>query len=285
MVSEIFGVENWFLIVLGLVWIIGAVLQDLKRREVDNLWNFSLIGFALAYRIAISIYINDYWFILNGLIGFAIFVILGNVFYYSRLFAGGDAKLLMALGVILPLSYNWIVNFKIFGYFVLLFFIGGSVYSLIWALILMGRNWKNFKKEFLKQWKSYKKLFFMALIFVVLWVVFSFILSQVVFILIGLIVLLFPLLFVFAKSIEESCMVRRVSPEKVTEGDWLYEDILVGGKKIKSTWEGVSKEELELIQKKVKKKVLVKYGIPFTPSFLFAFIALLFLGWRFSWIF
>ena len=43
--------ENLFLIILGLVWIIGAVLQDLKRREVDNLWNFSLIFFALAYRL------------------------------------------------------------------------------------------------------------------------------------------------------------------------------------------------------------------------------------------
>ena len=117
MVSEIFSAENWFLIFLGLVWIFGAVLQDLKRREVDNLWSFSLIFFALAYRLGVSIFNNNYWFVLNGVVGFVLFVVLGNVFYYSRLFAGGDAKLLMALGAVLPLSYSWMINLRIFGYF------------------------------------------------------------------------------------------------------------------------------------------------------------------------
>jgi len=285
MVSEILNIENWFLIGLGLIWIIGAVLQDLRRREVDNLWNFSLIGFALAYRIAVLIFRGNYWFILNGLIGFGIFFILGNIFYYSQLFAGGDAKLVMALGAVLPLSYNWIINFKIFGLFILLFFVAGSIYSLIWAFCLMISNWKRFSKEFGKQWKNYQKMFFIALIFVVLWVVFAFIISQISFVLIGLIILLFPILFIFAKSIEESCMVRRLSPDKVTLGDWLYEDIFIGGKKIKSSWDGVSKKELKLIQKGVKKKILVKYGIPFTPSFLFSFVGILLIGFRWGWFF
>src|SRR3990167_3132221 len=118
--------ENWFLIAIGLVWIIGAVMQDLRRREVDNIWNFSLIGVALAYRGAVSVFGSNYWFVLNGLIGLSVFLLLGNLFYYSRLFAGGDAKLLIALGVVLPLSYDWVVNFKIFGFFVLIFMLGGS---------------------------------------------------------------------------------------------------------------------------------------------------------------
>ena len=285
MVSEILNPENWFLILLGLIWIIVAVLQDLRRREIDNLWNFSLIPIALAYRLGVFIFNGNYWFVLNGLIGLAIFFILHNLFYYSRLFAGGDAKLLMTLGVILPLRYNWMLNFKIFGVFILLFLLGGSVYSLIWAFCLMIMNWKNFKKEFLKQWKIYQKMFLFALVFVVLWVVFAFIINQTIFILIGLIVLLFPILFVFSKSIEESSMVKRINPDKVTEGDWLYEDVLVGGKKIKSNWEGVSAKELEIIQKKCKKKILIKYGIPFTPSFLFGFVGLLFLIWRYWWWF
>jgi len=279
--SEILTPENWFLILLGLVWIIGAVLQDLHRREVDNLWNFSLIPIALAYRLSVYFFNGNYWFILNGLIGLAIFFILHNLFYYSRLFAGGDAKLLMALGVILPLSYNWILNFKIFGLFIFLFLLGGSIYSLIWAFCLMIMNWKNFKKESLKQWKSCQKMFLFALIFVVFWLVFAFIMTQTIFILIGFTVLLFPVLFVFAKSIEESCIVKRINPDRITEGDWLYEDIFIGGKKIKSSWEGVSAKELELIKKKCKKKILIKFGIPFTPSFLFGFAGLLFLAWRY----
>ncbi len=284
MVTGLINYENLFLIVLGLVWIVGAVLQDIRRREVDNLWNFSLIGFALAYRLAISIFTSNMWFLLNGLIGFVIFFALGNLFYYSRLFAGGDAKLLMALGVILPLSYSWIANIKIFGYFHLLFLIGGSVYALIYAICLIFTNHKKFGKEFGNQWKVYKKLFFIGLIFALAWTLIAYFISQVSFVLIGLVILLFPILFVFAKSIEESCMIKKVSPDKVTEGDWLYKDILVKGKKIKSDWEGVSKKELGMIRKS-KKKFLIKYGIPFTPAFLFGFIALLFLMWKYGWLF
>ncbi len=276
--------ENLFLIVLGIVWIIGAVLQDMKRREVDNLWNFSLIGFAIVYRIAISIFINDYWFALNGIIGLAIFFALGNLFYYARLFAGGDAKLMIALGTILPLSYSWIINIKIFGFFILLFLLGGSIYALIYAFCLIIKNLNNFKKEFKKQWNNYKKLFLIGLIFALIWTFFAFLISQTGFVLIGLVILLFPVLYVFAKAVEESCMIREVSCNKVTEGDWLYKDVKIGNRLIKANWEGVSKKELELI-KKSKKKIFIKYGIPFTPSFLFGFVGLLFLMWKFGWVF
>ncbi len=64
---------NLFLIVLGLVWIVGAIMQDLRRREVDNIWNFSLIGIALAYRLAVSVDVGSYWFFVNGVIGFLVF--------------------------------------------------------------------------------------------------------------------------------------------------------------------------------------------------------------------
>ena len=50
--------ENIFLLVIAFIWIIGAILQDLRRREVDNIWNFSLIGFALDYSCAFSVYNN-----------------------------------------------------------------------------------------------------------------------------------------------------------------------------------------------------------------------------------
>jgi len=283
MVSGIFALENWFLIFLGVVWIIGAVLQDIKRREVDNLWNFSLIAFALAYRLIISIWVGDYWFVLNGVLGFVIFLGLGNLFYYCRLFAGGDAKLVIALGAILPLSYNWITNLEIFGAFILLFLICGSIYALIWAFCLVFINFKDFKKEFVKLWKIYKKMFLIALAFAILWSLFAILMNRVFLILIGLVILLFPVLFVFAKAVENCYMIKSVKPNKVTLGDWLYEDILIGGKKIKSNWEGVTEKELKLIQKKCRKNILIKQGIPFTPSFLFGFIVLLWLAWRYGW--
>lgn len=275
--------ENYFLIAIGLIWITGAVLQDLKRREVDNLWNFSLIAFALAYRLAFSTYSGNYWFFINGLLGLAIFLFLGNLFYYSRLFAGGDAKLVIALGTILPLSYNWISNLKIFGLFILLFLVMGSVYSLVWAVVLVLGNFKEFKKEIIKQLKIYAKFFF---IFVIVAIISSIIIYYVslsisLALLFGIVVLLFPILFIFAKAVEESGLKKWVSPQKLTEGEWLYNDIIVAGKKIKATWDGVSADELRLIKKKYKKDILIKEGIPFTPSFLLAFVCLLILFWNF----
>lgn len=282
---EILSLENLFLIVLALVWIFGAVLQDLRRREVDNIWNFYLIAIAIGYRLIVSVFNNNYWFVLNGILGLAIFLFIGNLFYYSRLFAGGDAKLVIALGSVLPLSYNWAINFKISGLFILLFLIFGSLYALVWSFVLMSYNFDEFKKEFIKQSRIYKKLYLISVVFaVVLFVVlilfyFSLSLNKILFSF-PILVLLFPVLFVFAKSIEETCLVKKIDKRELTEGDWLYKDIVVNGRKIKANWEGVSAEELRLIRQKYKGKIFVKYGIPFTPSFFFAFIALLFLIWE-----
>lgn len=272
--------ENLFLIILALVWIVGAVIQDLHRREVDYIWNFSLVAFAIFYRLAVSVFTGNYVFVLNGIFGFLLLFILGTFFYYSRIFAGGDAYLLGALGAILPLSYDWIINLKLMGLFILLFLITGAIYVFIWALMISFMNWNAFSKEFKKQWKSYSNLFLMFFVLVLLWIFSAILVNRIEITLIGIVVLLFPVLFIFGKAVEESCMTKLISPSELTVGDWLYEDIHVAGKKIKSTWEGVSEDDLKLIQKKCKKNILVKYGIPFTPAFLFGFLLLLLLAWR-----
>lgn len=276
--------EIWFLMILGLIWIISAVLQDIKRREVDNIWNFSLIFFALAYRAFLSIFLWDYRFFVTGLIGFGFFYIIANLFYFSKMFAGGDAKLLMALGPVLPLSLSWLVNLKIFGAFIILFLIAGSIYALIYSLTLVLINIRAFAKEFDKQYHRYKRFFWLPIILALLWTIFVLIIGEKTFIFISIIIVLSPLLFIFSKAVEESCMIKKIQANQVTEGDWLYKDILVSGKKIKSTWEGISKKELLKIRKS-KKPVLIKQGIPFTPSFLIAYIILLFLFKEYSWIF
>ncbi|MBD3252679.1 hypothetical protein GF386_03040 [Candidatus Pacearchaeota archaeon] len=267
--------ENLFLFLLAFVWIVGAVIQDFKKREVDNLWNFSLIAFALAYRLSTSVFTNNYLFFINGLAGLLIFIVLGNLFYYSRLFAGGDAKLLISLGAVLPLSYDWIVNFKIFGFFILFFLTAGSLYVFIWALFLIFKNTKGFLKESFIQFKKYKNSFYFAVFLAILWFFLVVVVGEFRFIFVSLVILLFPFLFVFSKAVEESCMVKSLKPKDLTVGEWLYKDIVVAGRKIKANWEGVSKAELRWIRKHSKRKILVKQGIPFTPSFLFSLILMI----------
>ena len=267
-----------FLIILGLIWIGFATIQDLKKREIANWLNFSLIIFALGFRFFYSLFSGmDSWegfsFFYQGMIGLIIFFILGNLLYYGRIFAGGDAKLFIALGVILPFSKSIIGNLNIFIGFFILFLIIGALYGIIVSSVLGIRNHKKFKKEFLKQFNKKKRIFYLFLIMGVLLIGFAFI-EKILFYL-AILIFISPYLYIAAKSIDEVCMIKKVKSSDLTEGDWLYKNLRIGKKVIKTTWNGLSKEDINFI-KKHKKQVLIRQGIPFTPVFLISFLILMF---------
>ncbi len=265
--------EVIFLILLAFVWIILASAQDLKKREVDNWINFSLIAFAIGFRFFYSLFSESVsWnFFYQGLIGLGIFFILGNLFYYARFFAGGDAKLLIALGAVVPFTENFFFNLNIFVLFIFLLFFVGGVYGIFWSVVLVKKNSKNFNKEFSRQFKKnsvlIKSLFFLGVIFFLS----SFLNS--LFFLLGFFFILFPLLFLYAKTVDEICMVQKLKSSELREGDWLYKDVSIGKNVIKSKWDGLSKKEIAMIKKK-HKYILIKQGIPFIPVFFFAFLIL-----------
>ena len=146
-----------FLIVLALIWVLFASIQDLKKRMVSNWLNFSLIIFALGFRFFYSLFeSNSFAFFYQGLIGLGIFFVIGNLLYYGKLFAGGDAKLMIALGAVLPLSDVFLVNLRIFALFFLIFFFVSAIYGIIWSifLVLSTKNFKVYGKEFRKRIKN-----------------------------------------------------------------------------------------------------------------------------------
>ena len=64
-------IEVYVLFGLGLIWILFAVVQDIRTREIANWLNFSLIIFALGFRFFYSLFeMNDFGFFYQGLIGF-----------------------------------------------------------------------------------------------------------------------------------------------------------------------------------------------------------------------
>ena len=99
-----------FLLILGLIWLIAGSVFDIKKREIPNWLSFSLIIFALSYRLVYSVINSNIMFFAYGLFGFFLFFILAYVFYYARIFAGGDAKLLMGLGAVLSLGDSFFRN-------------------------------------------------------------------------------------------------------------------------------------------------------------------------------
>lgn len=271
--------EVVFLFSLAVIWIVFATVQDLRSREIANWLNFSLVVFALGFRLFYSLFeMGDFSFFYQGLIGYGIFFALGNLFYYTRMFAGGDAKLLMALGAILPVSNLFMDNLRVFFVFLFLFLIVGAFYGFVVTIISGFRNLSRLKKELVIQFQKRKRMVFWLSFVGSLFLLMSFFWSE--FFYLGLIAFILPYFYLYVKSVDEACMVRKVSPSKLTVGDWLYEDVEVGKKVVLATWDGLTEEDLKLLSK--KKFVLVRYGIQFAPVFLISFI-LFWLGFTFSW--
>lgn len=262
--------EIVFLFVLGLIWILAATIQDIREKEVDNWLNFSLIIFALGFRFFYSLFSNSgFEFFYQGLIGLGIFFVLGNVFYYSRIFAGGDAKLMIALGTILPFSINFYTNLRYFVLFLLLFFVVGTIYGIVWSFILMFRNTKLFARKFKSIFRKNKNLIFMIMFLGLFFMILGF--QYLFFFLVGAFVFISPYFFIYAKSIEEAAMIVKIKTSKLRQGDWLYNRIKVGKKYIEPNWDGLTSEEINAIKKKYE-FIKIKQGIAFVPVFLISFI-------------
>lgn len=258
------------MVILALIWLIFAVISDLKTREIPNWLNFSLIIFALGARFFYSLFDNLNWnFFIQGLFGFAVFFILADMLYYGKFFAGGDAKLLKALGPILPLGISFLSNASLFLTFLFLFLLAGAGYGLILLIILSIKNFDKLKREFLKQNRNNKKTIIAFLVLGIILIAAGYYSSY--FFILGVFIFVSPYLVIYAQSIDEACMTKRIKTSELTEGDWLHHDVRVGKNVIKEDWDGLSRKEIAILRKK-HKFVLIKVGIEFSPVFLISFL-------------
>lgn len=262
--------EMIFLWALALVYIVFAVVQDIRTREIANWISFSLIIFALGFRFFYSLFENDgFSFFYNGLIGLGIFFVLGNLLYYGKIFAGGDAKLMISLGAILPYFPDLFSNIQIFFNFLLLFLSVGFIYILTASSILCVKNFGSFKKEFSKQLKRKKKLMMIVLFFSVIFLILGFVWTT--FFAAGILVFFVSYLFLYSKAVDEACMIKKVKTRNLREGDWLYSDLKIGKRLIKAKWDGLTKKDIKEITKRCK-EIKIREGIPFSPVFFISFI-------------
>ena len=264
--------EFGFLFWLFFGGIVVACMQDLKRREVDNWLNLFLLVSSLVFVF--------YGVILNGNsdvvfhVGFLLVVmfVVMNLFYYGRIFAGGDAKLLFAMTVFFigASFYESIANVGIFLFFLM---VSGSVYGFFYSFVLWFKNRERVNREIASQVAGNRSqvagLIFLSVVLMLLGFV------NLFFLLIGGLIFVFPFLYVFAKGLENVSMIREVSGSELREGDWLTEDVKVGRRVIKADWDGLSLGDIELL--KNRKRVMVKEGLPFVPAFLIAFLGYAFL--------
>lgn len=261
--------EIIFLFALALIYIIFAIVQDIKTREIADWLNFSMIIFALGFRFFYSLFSGEFSFFYQGIIGLGIFFILSEVFYHSHIFAGGDAKLMRALGPILFIYPDTLQNINKSLIFLLIFLFVSLFYMLGTSTFLGIKYLKEFKKEFSKQVKVHKKkIMFSSLVGLILLSLGFF---NFIFAILSLFVFFLPYTYLLAKSIDEACMIKIVKSEKLTEGDWLYSDLKLGKKVLKAKWDGLTRKEISEI-KRYYSQVKIRQGIAFSPTFLISFI-------------
>ncbi|MDD5700256.1 MAG: prepilin peptidase [Candidatus Nanoarchaeia archaeon] len=269
-------IEIIFLLALALIWIIFAMISDFKTTEIPNWLSFSLIIFALGFRFFYSLFsAGDFSFFYQGLIGFGIFLVIGNLMYYGKIFGGGDARLIYGLGAILPFSNNIFTNLEIFISFLMLYLSIGGVYGLLAGGYFALKNSGKFRKEFKILFRKNLKFSLIIMMLGILIMIPGLIFNKL-FLLLGILIFLLPMLYIFAKSTEESCMKKNTAPKLLREGDLLYSDVKLGKKLIKAEWGGLSKEEIKLLQRR-NKLVMIKHGIAFSIVFLISLLLLIYI--------
>lgn len=269
-----------------LVLLIGSY-TDIKTREVPDWVNLGLIGTGFGVNLLFSIIYWEINFILASIIGFAIFFVIAWVMFYTGQWGGGDSKILMGLGAVIGVD---IFSKSFFlAHFLINALLVGALYGILWSIFSVFRNKRKFIKEFKKSMKN-KKIILAKRIVFVLFIVLILVSIFVPDKFIRLTLLYFAVisaltfyLWTAIKAVENSCMLKYVKPQQLTEGDWIAKDIKIQGKYITGPKDlGIEKKKIrkliELYKKGKVKKILIKEGVPFVPSFFAAYVVTLMFG-------
>ncbi len=261
-------------VIVALIWLLLASIFDLKTREVPNWLSFSLIAIGLGGRLIFSVISHDFSYLIYGFIGFVVYFAFGMIMYYAKQWGGGDAKLLSGLGSMFgnyqTVVFNPYLHFNFLFELLMNIMIAGSVIGIIYSIILTLQNYSKFKNELGKL--DYRLWYFVIGFFVLLNLIAYFVLDWIMFVMqfyFGLIVLMAAMFILYMRIVDKACMIRRIPISKLTEGDWLFEN----GKIIEAT-----NKKIEKLHSDKVKNVVVRYGIPFIPSFFVGFLITIIVG-------
>ena len=274
------------LISLGILGLLIATLTDLKSREVPDYLNYFLISVGFGFRFFYSILFDNWMYFIYGVFGFLAAFGIGLLLYFTRQWGGGDTKLLMALGVIFGTKPFFVRDEGIFFLnLVLSIFMAGAIYGLIYGIYLALKNRGKFNKEFKNILNGEKIKVVRTISFIVglVCLILSFFSRDLAtrIILLGFagFLVVYVYLWIFVKAVENVCMFKIININELTEGDWVVDDVYSNKKLIYSKDKlAVDKNDILRFMKEGVKKVKIKSGIPFVPSFLVGTILTLIFG-------
>jgi len=277
-----------FIVAVAFIVLCVASYTDLKTHEVPDWITYGLMFFALAVRSMDAVLQQSALPLVSGLLGFGAYVAIGYTMYYSGQWGGGDSKLLMGLGALigipwpvesLPFLLNFFMNILVVG----------ALYAMCWSIVLFWKHTsaslKVMRRERSK--KPFMYTLIVALMISALCIVAIFLVDErVARLFLGILAIvaaLLPYLYLYIKAVEQAAMIKKVSPDVLTEGDWIAKEVVISGKKICGPKDlGITKKQIAQLKKLFKQKkikyVMLKEGIPFVPSFLIAYVVTLAFG-------
>ena len=275
---------DYILIPIALIWLTFASISDLKSKEIPDWLNFSLIIIALAIKSIEAILARNVFILLYAIAALVIFFLLANLMYYTKQWGGGDAKLIIGLGIIFtqyPTEFLNYFNPKLTIPFAITFVVNilfiGAVYGIIWSAILAIKNYKKIK--FNKN--IFKRPMRIILPLVLLFFLSSFLLPQIKY-LFGVATIFFLvvyLILIFTNAVEQSIMIKPMALSKLREGDWLYKPVYYKKRLILDNKKpSLTKKDISALKRFNIKSVIVKDGIPFVPAFLISVLVSLIFG-------
>ncbi len=270
--------------------------QDLKTSGVEDKYPVFIGVSGILIHLANS-YLTGAWsgFYHSIIVGI-VFLAFGYIMYFMNQWGEADVLLLGAIGFLIPEPLSIFAISIPFPYYAAIFlatvFIIGGIYSLAYSLILALRT-PGFLARFLETLESYSARFlnlsvilFIISILAVRYVQDNFyFLSDILLRQTFVLYLFFAAGFVlvsFSKAIDSFVFRKEVDTSDLCEGDVLAEKIETKdssySKKLSGKlFIGLETEDIEFIRK-TKKKVWIKEGIPFVPTFFFSVIFVWFFG-------
>jgi hypothetical protein len=251
-------------IILFLVAFIGSViagLYDLKTTEIPDLaWS--------------------YWPFVYSLIAGLGFLGFGFLMYYLGQWGGGDAKILSAIGFLIPIYQSVKLMFPFSISFFFNVFLVGAVYMIVYAFalsIINKRIWSAFFKDLKANARMIliynsalvASIILMGLLFARYFEFLPLEAFTVLVVTIGLASAGLYILWKFVKAVENVGFKKKIPVSKLRVGD--VPDYY-------KVWEGVTEKEIRKIKKSGKKYIWIKEGVRFAPTFPIALLFTLFFG-------
>ncbi len=274
---------DWLFVIILLAGVSIATYTDLKNRWVPDYVNFVLITIGLLGHLIISILSQSYWPFVWSATGAGVFFLFGAALYYTGVWGGGDTKLLIGVGALLPFApIGSLVPWPFLATILFNILLFGTLFGILGGMWLVIKNWNKVKSEIKKTIGTWRYGMYSLYGLLAVAIAFLFYFETNLLLFLWAVATLLFYLAVLLKSVENKCMFKDINPKKLVEGDWVL-DIYHKGKKLYTQQKtGISKSAINRLLNLYKqgkiKNVTVKEGLPYVPAFLAAILTSVFYG-------